>query len=84
MGKGQPALLYLVPCTLGTTFVIGCLRGEARSLWAGISKQRNTAKPQSEINTGAPVTTAKSADQSSSDGSSDGWSESRLLINTRK
>ncbi|THU43973.1 hypothetical protein C4D60_Mb02t02490 [Musa balbisiana] len=32
-GHGQPALLYLVPCTLGLTVVLGGLRGEIRDLW---------------------------------------------------
>lgn len=35
MQMGQPALLYLVPCTLGTTLVLGCKRGELQSLWDG-------------------------------------------------
>lgn len=41
MEKGQPALLYLVPFTLITTFVIGCIRGEAGALWSGVTKQVN-------------------------------------------
>ncbi|KAL3829253.1 hypothetical protein ACJIZ3_018055 [Penstemon smallii] len=32
-GHGQPALLYLVPCTLGTCVVLGKLRGELSELW---------------------------------------------------
>lgn len=36
MKTGQPALLYLVPCTLGTTFVIGLKRKEVRKLWNGV------------------------------------------------
>ncbi|KAL8506576.1 hypothetical protein ACS0TY_017462 [Phlomoides rotata] len=32
-GHGQPALLYLVPCTLGTCIVLGLVRGELRKLW---------------------------------------------------
>ncbi|CAJ1977815.1 unnamed protein product [Sphenostylis stenocarpa] len=32
-GHGQPALLYLVPCTLGVIVVLGCKRGELKSLW---------------------------------------------------
>ena len=35
MKTGQPALLYLVPCTLGTTFVIGLKRKEVKKLWNG-------------------------------------------------
>ncbi|KAJ4850014.1 Signal peptide peptidase-like 3 [Turnera subulata] len=32
-GHGQPALLYLVPCTLGVCIVLGLLRGEIKDLW---------------------------------------------------
>ncbi|XP_022150361.1 signal peptide peptidase-like 2 [Momordica charantia] len=32
-GHGQPALLYLVPCTLGVTLVLGMIRGELKQLW---------------------------------------------------
>ncbi|KAG0589466.1 hypothetical protein KC19_1G022400 [Ceratodon purpureus] len=32
-GSGQPALLYIVPCTLGTVLLLGWWRGELRSLW---------------------------------------------------
>ncbi|XP_020598460.1 signal peptide peptidase-like 2 [Phalaenopsis equestris] len=33
-GHGQPALLYLVPCTLGLTVILGRTRGELRLLWS--------------------------------------------------
>ncbi|CAA7026484.1 unnamed protein product [Microthlaspi erraticum] len=32
-GHGQPALLYLVPCTLGITVILGLVRGEVKDLW---------------------------------------------------
>ncbi|XP_031120745.1 signal peptide peptidase-like 5 isoform X1 [Ipomoea triloba] len=32
-GHGQPALLYLVPCTLGTCITLGLIRGELKKLW---------------------------------------------------
>ncbi|XP_018824430.1 signal peptide peptidase-like 3 isoform X1 [Juglans regia] len=32
-GHGQPALLYLVPCTLGLVFILGFVRGELPHLW---------------------------------------------------
>ncbi|KAM3196944.1 hypothetical protein ACQJBY_072561 [Aegilops geniculata] len=32
-GHGQPALLYLVPCTLGVIVVLGWMRGELPHLW---------------------------------------------------
>lgn len=35
MNMGQPALLYLVPCTLGTMSYMGWKRQELRQLWDG-------------------------------------------------
>uniref|UniRef100_A0A7N0T9A2 PA domain-containing protein n=1 Tax=Kalanchoe fedtschenkoi TaxID=63787 RepID=A0A7N0T9A2_KALFE len=32
-GHGQPALLYLVPCTLGVIILLALARGELRELW---------------------------------------------------
>lgn len=32
-GHGQPALLYLVPCTLGLCILLGLVRGELKHLW---------------------------------------------------
>ncbi|KAG2726198.1 hypothetical protein I3843_01G098500 [Carya illinoinensis] len=32
-GHGQPALLYLVPCTLGLIGILGLVRGELKHLW---------------------------------------------------
>ncbi|MQL68895.1 hypothetical protein Taro_001192 [Colocasia esculenta] len=32
-GHGQPALLYLVPCTLGLVVVLSAVRGELKDLW---------------------------------------------------
>ncbi|KAI3797897.1 hypothetical protein L1987_33161 [Smallanthus sonchifolius] len=32
-GHGQPALLYLVPCTLGTCIILGLVRNEFKELW---------------------------------------------------
>lgn len=33
--SGQPALLYLVPCTLGTMVILALIRGDLRSLVLG-------------------------------------------------
>ncbi|GMH22697.1 hypothetical protein Nepgr_024540 [Nepenthes gracilis] len=33
-GHGQPALLYIVPFTLGTFFMLGRKRGDLKSLWS--------------------------------------------------
>jgi signal peptide peptidase-like protein 2B len=35
MDTGQPALLYLVPCTLGTMLFLGWRRSELGDLWKG-------------------------------------------------
>ncbi|XP_010525681.1 PREDICTED: signal peptide peptidase-like 3 isoform X2 [Tarenaya hassleriana] len=32
-GHGQPALLYIVPCTLGLAVILGLVRGELKELW---------------------------------------------------
>ena len=34
---GQPALLYLVPCTLGTTLAIAACRSELAWMWHGVN-----------------------------------------------
>ncbi|XP_043711871.1 signal peptide peptidase-like 2 [Telopea speciosissima] len=33
-GHGQPALLYLVPCTLGTVVALSLWRGELKDIWS--------------------------------------------------
>eukprot|EP00249_Psilotum_nudum_P016858 c26023_g1_i1 orf=553-2163(-) len=33
-GHGQPALLYIVPCTLGTLIILAWWRGEVGTLWS--------------------------------------------------
>ena len=33
--KGQPALMYLVPCTLGVTWLLAYVRGDCTALWTG-------------------------------------------------
>ena len=38
---GQPALLYLVPCTVGTTVVIAYRRGHLRAMWKGRAEQED-------------------------------------------
>jgi len=37
MESAQPALLYLVPCVLGSIFLVAWRRGEFQSLWTGKS-----------------------------------------------
>jgi len=45
MRSGQPALLFLVPCTLGLTCVLGWWRGEFNALWKGNAlKQKSHSK----------------------------------------
>lgn len=47
METGQPALLYLVPCTLLPTYFVGCIRGEVKQLWSGQTKNEETAPKES-------------------------------------
>eukprot|EP00483_Globobulimina_turgida_P009886 UN09905 len=39
MQSGQPALLFLVPCTLGVTAIIAYKRGHFKRIWNGVSSQ---------------------------------------------
>ncbi|KAK8488316.1 hypothetical protein V6N11_068443 [Hibiscus sabdariffa] len=41
-GHGQPALLYLVPCTLGVMVILGLVRGELKELWNYSPESRST------------------------------------------
>ncbi|XP_044499210.1 signal peptide peptidase-like 2 isoform X1 [Mangifera indica] len=47
-GHGQPALLYLVPCTLGLIVVLGQNRGDLKDLWnyGGESSSHQTSLPE--------------------------------------
>jgi len=56
--KGQPALLYLVPCTLGTVILMGWKRKELKELWQGSNfiediqqeeDKENLIQPQSVV-----------------------------------
>ncbi|XP_026418595.1 signal peptide peptidase-like 2 isoform X1 [Papaver somniferum] len=47
-GHGQPALLYLVPCTLGVIIVLGWLRGELKHLWNYGSSESLSRDPLGE------------------------------------
>ncbi|XBI33809.1 hypothetical protein VPH35_119717 [Triticum aestivum] len=40
-GHGQPAMMYLVPCTLGLIVVLGWIRGELPHLWNYGRRQEN-------------------------------------------
>lgn len=37
--QGQPALLYLIPCTLGLCMLLAWRRGEVRSMWHGLRSE---------------------------------------------
>ncbi|KAK4421563.1 Signal peptide peptidase-like 3 [Sesamum alatum] len=47
-GHGQPALLYLVPCTLGTCVVLGSVRGELKQLWSYGTDSAELTAPSGE------------------------------------
>nr|XP_004497418.1 signal peptide peptidase-like 5 isoform X1 [Cicer arietinum] len=44
-GHGQPALLYLVPCTLGVAVILGCIRGELKFLWSYKADSSSSREP---------------------------------------
>ncbi|XP_072457556.1 signal peptide peptidase-like 2B isoform X1 [Notamacropus eugenii] len=45
MQRGQPALLYLVPCTVITSFVIALWRKELRMFWTGSGFAKDLPQP---------------------------------------
>ncbi|KAL0368625.1 UNVERIFIED_CONTAM: Signal peptide peptidase-like 3 [Sesamum calycinum] len=47
-GHGQPALLYLVPCTLGTCVVLGYIKGELKQLWSYGTDSTELTAPSGE------------------------------------
>ncbi|XP_071140613.1 signal peptide peptidase-like 2A isoform X3 [Mytilus edulis] len=85
MQTGQPALLYLVPCTLITTFVIGCIRREFKLLWNGIKKvgvpeNSESPPPQPDIVTSGPDTASVNNVNEEMSSTSTIDSENRSLI----
>eukprot|EP00929_Paragymnodinium_shiwhaense_P085088 TRINITY_DN4554_c0_g1_i1.p1 TRINITY_DN4554_c0_g1~~TRINITY_DN4554_c0_g1_i1.p1 ORF type:complete len:527 (+),score=101.08 TRINITY_DN4554_c0_g1_i1:140-1720(+) len=52
MRMGQPALLYLVPATLGTSHVLGYMRGETLDLWNGTPRPKRESSGDSSGSTG--------------------------------
>lgn len=47
-GQGQPALLYLVPCTLGLVIILGWYRGELDDMW-NYGRNRSRASSVVEV-----------------------------------
>ncbi|XWS35271.1 hypothetical protein CRYUN_Cryun21dG0111800 [Craigia yunnanensis] len=47
-GHGQPALLYLVPCTLGVSVILGLVRGELKGLWNYSPQSSSMTNPSGE------------------------------------
>ena len=45
VAQGQPALLYLVPCTLGVSLALAHARGDLRAMWAGSSSDPKAVDP---------------------------------------
>ncbi|WAQ93952.1 SPP2B-like protein [Mya arenaria] len=71
METGQPALLYLVPCTLIPTFLIGLYRREVKALWSGEIKAPTSAEiqeqePEPDIENSKNTVDSSASDQSSS------------------
>lgn len=62
MKTGQPALLYLVPCTLGTTFLIGLKRREVKKLWFGVYQIKKESSEDSDTDDGDNRNSGKNTD----------------------
>lgn len=48
MKQGQPALLYLVPCTVLTTIVLGITRKEIKMLWTGKVNYKSSSSDKND------------------------------------
>jgi hypothetical protein len=64
MESAQPALLYLVPCVLGSILLVGWRRGELKALWKG---RATTLKTEDEENSNQSNKDAIINEQSSSE-----------------
>ncbi|KAG8644273.1 signal peptide peptidase-like 5 isoform X2 [Manihot esculenta] len=53
-GHGQPALLYLVPCTLGVCVIFGLVRGEIKELWSFDPESSSSSSSSSSATRNAP------------------------------
>jgi signal peptide peptidase-like protein 2B len=62
MKIGQPALLYLVPGTLGTGLVVGLLRGELPQLWEGVPIKSSSSSSSSSPSMGEGALTTRLED----------------------
>ncbi len=50
MNYGQPALLYLVPCTLGSLALVGYFDGDLQVLWDGPVPMRIEHQSYNSVN----------------------------------
>ncbi|KAG2244865.1 hypothetical protein Bca52824_093284 [Brassica carinata] len=48
-GHGQPALLYIVPCTLGLAVILGLVRGELKELWNYGTEESESDTPEDPL-----------------------------------
>lgn len=52
MQTGQPALMYLVPTTLGTLLVLSWKNGDLKAMWSGIGLQDDARQSDEELEAG--------------------------------
>ena len=53
MRSGQPALLYLVPCTLYAVLLVAWCRGDVKQLWEGTEEEKNEVRAHAARMNGA-------------------------------
>lgn len=52
MGMGQPALMYLVPTTLGTLSILAWKNGDLKAMWTGVGLQDDSRLSDDELEGG--------------------------------
>jgi len=84
MRSGQPALLYLVPCTLYAVLAVAWWRGDVRQLWEGTKEEQeevrvHAARMNGESGSGVDVRVDSQAVEGS-DSDAGGMTASRPLL----
>lgn len=80
MKKGQPALLYLVPCTLTAVFLLALKRKEFEQMWSGKLKPcQNTPQASGDVGLSQSERTSAKPDGAAMDDSSAGEEDLMLV-----
>jgi hypothetical protein len=69
MQQGQPALLYIVPCTLYVVLLVAACRGDLALMWRGTEQEMETMRREAERMNGGAASAGGAAGRDEEDGS---------------